>query len=136
MKTLIVSIVIFLGIVIIYPVSASAQGCCQGGKASCHKNGPSTVQTNPDNNVAKDSLKVSGMCEMCKARIETAAKSVKGVNYAFWNETSGMLAYSFDGSVKKEEVSNALLKVGHDTELGKAPDAVYNKLPACCKYRK
>ncbi|MFA4853540.1 MAG: efflux RND transporter periplasmic adaptor subunit, partial [Bacteroidales bacterium] len=75
------------------------------------------------------------LCGMCKTRIENAAKSVKGVADAKWNESTGVLIYSFVGTVKKEDVSNALTKVGHDTELGKAPDKVYNKLHACCKYR-
>jgi len=29
----------------------------------------------------------------------------------------------------------AVALVGHDTDLFKAEDSVYEKLPACCKYR-
>jgi len=100
-----------------------------------HKTVQSEVQTNSISGVAKDSLKVSGLCGMCKTRIENAAKSVKGVADAKWNESTGVLIYSFVGTVKKENVSDALTNVGHDTESGKAPDKVYNKLHDCCKYR-
>lgn len=133
MKKLIIPIALFLGIAFISPVSASAQSCCQKEKAACNKAGQSDAKAVI--NVSKDSLKVSGLCGMCKTRIEKAAKSVKGVTDAQWNDATLMLVYSFEGTVKKEDISNALTKVGHDTELGKAPDKVYNKLPGCCKYR-
>ena len=28
----------------------------------------------------------------------------------------------------------AVAKVGHDTDMHKATDEAYNKLPSCCKY--
>jgi Cu(I)/Ag(I) efflux system membrane fusion protein len=73
---------------------------------------------------------------MCKTRIENAAKGVKGVMSTSWDDASNTLTYSYNGTVKKEDISNALTKVGHDTELGKADNVVYDKLPGCCKYRK
>ncbi|MEI6765304.1 MAG: cation transporter [Bacteroidota bacterium] len=134
MKTMIITMAMFFGIAIISPNAANAQCCGGKEKASCHKSTPSNSQ-NRTAGAVKDSLKVSGKCGMCKTRIETAALTVKGIKDAQWNETTGMLVYSYDGSVKKEDVSTAVGKAGHDTELGKAPDKAYNKLPGCCKYR-
>lgn len=135
MKNLMIMAAIFFGIAIILPATTIAQCCNHKEKSGCNKSGQTSTQTTTVSGVAKDSLKVSGLCGMCKTRIEKAAKSVKGVTDAQWNDSTSMLIYSFDGTVKKEDVSNAITEVGHDTELGKAPDKVYNKLPGCCKYR-
>ena len=46
-----------------------------------------------------------------------------------------MLDLAFDESktdVKKVEV--AIIKAGHDTEIMKATDVEYDKLPGCCHY--
>lgn len=83
----------------------------------------------------EDSLMVMGKCEMCKDRIEFAAKTVKGISSALWDISRNMLVYSSSGNVKKQDISNALTAVGHDTEFGTALDKIYNELPECCKYR-
>lgn len=134
MKTLIISIALFLGLALIVPVSSSAQ-CCAKQKSCGEKKACADNKTKSAEGVSKESIKVYGKCGMCKTRIETAAKTVKGVTTATWNDATNTLSYSFNGTVKKEDVSNALIAVGHDTELGKAKDDVYNKLPGCCKYR-
>jgi len=82
-------------------------------------------------------FKVSGNCEMCKERIETAAKSVSGVASAEWNSETKLLHVSFDGGRSNiDNIQKAIAKVGHDTEKYKAPDNVYKELPECCLYRK
>jgi len=85
----------------------------------------------------KQQIKVSGNCEMCKDRIETAAKSVSGVSSADWNSETKMLYVHFDGAkTNSDAVQKVIAKVGHDTEKYKAPDNVYKELPECCLYRK
>ncbi len=81
-------------------------------------------------------VKVGGLCEMCKDRIETAALSVPGVESANWEVETKMLHLNFD-SVKTSsgEIQKVIAKVGHDTEKFKAPDEVYKELPECCLYR-
>lgn len=82
-----------------------------------------------------ENVKVNGKCDMCKARIEKAAKSVDGVSTADWNQKTKMMELTFDDSkadVKK--VETAIAAVGHDTELVKATDTAYDKLPSCCHY--
>ncbi|HCY42136.1 MAG TPA: hypothetical protein DHV48_12410 [Prolixibacteraceae bacterium] len=82
-------------------------------------------------------VKVSGNCDQCKDRIETAAKSVSGVTSAEWGAETKMLHVQFDGGrTNLDEIQKAIAKVGHDTEKFKASDAAYKGLPECCKYRK
>ncbi|OFX56544.1 MAG: ATPase [Bacteroidetes bacterium GWB2_41_8] len=82
-----------------------------------------------------ETLKVSGNCEMCKARIEKAAK-LDGVSKAEWSTKTKMLSVTFDpAKTNLEQVGKKVAAAGHDTEKVKATDAVYNKLPGCCKYR-
>jgi Cu(I)/Ag(I) efflux system membrane fusion protein len=87
-------------------------------------------------NATQATLKVQGVCEMCKDRIEKAAKSVEGVSEASWNVETKELQLSFDASkTSLEAVSQAIAKAGHDTEKDKASDEAYDALPGCCKYR-
>lgn len=84
-----------------------------------------------------ESFKVYGNCEMCKARIEKAAKSVDGVSVADWNVETKMLALTFDDSkTDVNKVQEAIAKVGHDTDMHKATDEAYNKVSGCCKYER
>jgi Cu(I)/Ag(I) efflux system membrane fusion protein len=87
--------------------------------------------------LTKTEFKVSGNCEMCKDRIETAAKSVAGVASAEWNSETKMLKVQFDGSkTSSDKLQKVIAQAGHDTEKYKAPDDVYKELPECCLYRK
>lgn len=82
-------------------------------------------------------FKVKGNCETCKARIEKAALSVKGVKTASWDVKTGMLHLNFDSKMTSERaVSKAVARVGHDTQFDKADNKVYNALPGCCKYKR
>ncbi|MBA4411266.1 MAG: efflux RND transporter periplasmic adaptor subunit [Bacteroidota bacterium] len=84
-----------------------------------------------------EQIKVSGNCEQCKDRIESAAKSVSGVNSAEWSSETKMLHVQFDGAKTNSDViQKAIAKVGHDTEKFKASVEVYKQLPECCLYRK
>ena len=83
-----------------------------------------------------EALDVSGTCEMCKDRIEEAAKSVKGVTSAIWDISTKKLNLGFDSSLtSSDDVLKAVAAVGHDNIKYRAPDEVYNKLPECCLYR-
>jgi Cu(I)/Ag(I) efflux system membrane fusion protein len=84
----------------------------------------------------KTTLTVQGACGMCKSRIEKAAKAVKGVSTAAWNQETNVLQLDFDPTqTDLNAISKAVAKVGHDTNKDKADQAVYDALPACCKYR-
>jgi mercuric ion binding protein len=80
-------------------------------------------------------IKVQGNCNLCKERIEKAAK-IEGVKKAEWNKDTKTLSLTYDPSVvSSDEVQKKIAAAGHDTQKFKAPDEVYEKLPSCCKYR-
>jgi len=82
-------------------------------------------------------IKVAGNCEMCEKRIEKAAFSVKGVKSAEWHVDCQDIHLVIDETkCSKEDVAKAIAAVGHDTELVKAEDAVYEKLHGCCLYER
>lgn len=81
-------------------------------------------------------IKVDGACGMCKTRIEEAAKSTNGVIIADWNEDSHLLIVSYEiDNFDIMKLHKNLASVGHDTELIKANDEIYESLPECCHYR-
>ncbi|MDA3930902.1 MAG: cation transporter [Prolixibacteraceae bacterium] len=82
-----------------------------------------------------EEFKVNGNCGMCKARIEKAAKTVDGVSSAAWNQDTKGMAVKLDSTkTNVHKVEMAIALAGHDTEMHKATDEAYNKLPGCCKY--
>ncbi|WP_320053526.1 cation transporter [uncultured Acetobacteroides sp.] len=79
-------------------------------------------------------IKVWGSCELCKARIEKAAK-IEGVSKADWNVDTKKLTLVYNPSkVTSDEVQKRIAAVGHDTEKYKANDKAYRSLPSCCRY--
>ena len=85
--------------------------------------------------VMEATFKVLGNCSMCKDRIEKAALGVRGVSKASWSEEDQELYVEFDSSTANiDDIHKAVARVGHDTELVKAPNRVYNRLHHCCKY--
>lgn len=78
---------------------------------------------------------VHGACIQCKERIEKALR-IKGVSSASWSIESKILSLVYRPSViSLETIRKRIVRVGHDLDDLKAPDAVYNALPACCHYR-
>lgn len=79
---------------------------------------------------------VSGKCEMCKERIEKAASSINGVKNGVWDIDTKEFSMDFNPEITDiSTVQKAIARVGHDTELFRADDETYNKLPECCLYR-
>ncbi len=84
-----------------------------------------------------EKVKVKGNCGSCENRIETAAKSVKGVSFAKWDQETKIMEVTFDDEVTDiKKIETAIAKAGHDTPLYKANDDTYNNLPGCCKYER
>lgn len=82
-----------------------------------------------------ETIKVSGNCEMCKARIEKAAKA-DGVSKAEWSVKTKTLAVTFDpAKTNIETIGKKVASAGHDNEKAKADIKVYKALPGCCQYR-
>lgn len=86
-------------------------------------------------NQKTETLKVSGNCDMCKARIEKAAK-IDGVTKVEWSQKTKTLTATFDpAKTNIDAIGKKIAEVGHDNDKAKATDAAYNKLHRCCKYR-
>ncbi len=80
------------------------------------------------------SVKVYGNCGMCKSRIEKSLK-IEGVTKADWDSKTKLLKVTFDDEkTSLKEIEKRISGVGHDTQSVRADDAIYNKLPGCCKY--
>ena len=87
--------------------------------------------------LSQKSTFVAGNCGMCQARIEKAAKTVKGVAEASWDKETKMLQISFDQKqTNLSEIEKAIAAVGHDTKKFKADSEVYKNLPPCCLYER
>lgn len=81
-----------------------------------------------------DSVKVSGNCGMCETRIEKALK-MDGISAADWNVKTKMLTVTYAADqISLDDIQRKIAEVGHDTPKFKATEAVYSKLPGCCKY--
>jgi copper chaperone CopZ len=82
-----------------------------------------------------EKFKVYGNCGMCESRIEKAAKGVDGVMSADWDKEIKQIVVEFDDSQTTiEAIHLAIANVGHDTDLIKADNKVYDTLPGCCQY--
>ena len=82
-----------------------------------------------------ETFKVYGNCGMCKKRIESSLKDVKGVTKATWDVKSKMMKVTFDPhEISLEKIKTTIASVGHDVDGVKAEDKIYNNLPNCCQY--
>lgn len=79
-------------------------------------------------------LIVSGNCEICKDRIEKAALSVNGVSFANWNISDGKFSLTFDPRrTDLNDISLAITRIGHKTNLHKTSQDIQSQMPECCK---
>ncbi len=82
-------------------------------------------------------LAVGGSCDMCTDRIVSTANKIEGVTQASYNlEKQELHLHYLEDKTDIDDISKSLADVGHDTELYKATQDVYDALPGCCKYRK
>jgi copper chaperone CopZ len=80
-------------------------------------------------------LEVSGNCNMCKKRIETAALRENGVKSVTWDKQTKQLVVIHKAKTDVESIKKAILLAGHDVDKQKADVKIYEKLPECCSYR-
>jgi len=84
----------------------------------------------------KTSFLVPGNCDMCKSRIEKAAKT-EGVKGVLWNEETHVLTVAFvPTKISVDQIQQNISKAGYDTPKFKADSTAYEKLPKCCQYTK
>lgn len=92
---------------------------------------PTVVKKKGDQTIT---MKVYGLCDDCKNRIETAAMDAKGVKKAEWDIQSNTLVLIGSAKMTKENVAAAVAKAGYKSEVCEADPLAYQKLPACCQY--
>ena len=84
----------------------------------------------------KTSFKVSGVCEMCKVRIEKGTVKIKGVKYASWDVNTNNLSIIYNSKkINIDSIHKKITVFGHDTDKYKAKEEVYQSLPECCYYK-
>ncbi|KFE98603.1 TonB-dependent receptor [Chryseobacterium formosense] len=85
--------------------------------------------------LSKNQFQVKGNCEMCKDRIETAAKNAgaKSANYSIDSQT---LTIETVDDKSADIILKKVAEAGHDNEKFKASDETYDKLPGCCHYER
>ncbi len=85
--------------------------------------------------VKETEFKVSGVCGMCKSRIEKSMK-ISEVKMAKWDKKSKMLKVAYlSDKISVDSLQMRIASVGHDTEKFKADSVTYSNLPGCCLYR-
>ena len=103
-------------------------GCCH------YERSPSFLSAETKTDAPKEEYFVRGNCDMCKARIETAAKDA-GATEAFWNAETQKVSLEFDpAKTSADVILKKIADVGHDNEKFSATDNMYKKLPGCCLY--
>lgn len=84
--------------------------------------------------IKTETLKVSGVCGMCKKKIEKAAKEA-GATYAVWSTNTKVLTVRYNSvSTNSAKIQTKIAAVGYDTPDAKATDEAYNQLDQCCQY--
>ena len=85
-------------------------------------------------NKKTETVKISGNCEMCKKKIETAG-NLKKVAVVEWDVNSKMAKLTYDSTkTNSDEILSRIAKAGYDSDKFSATDEQYNKLHTCCQY--
>jgi periplasmic mercuric ion binding protein len=89
-------------------------------------------------NQIKDTvISVQGNCKTCKKTIESAVKSLEGIQKANWNTSTKKLSITFDQSIiSLQKIEDKIAASGYDTDDVKATEESYNSLHSCCKYQR
>lgn len=120
MKTMVKSFILTVLLTSLYTFSSQAQ------EVEKQKNNTEETTTQ---------FKVSGVCSMCKERIEEALYTT-GIKSATWDRKTQLLTVTYKTKkINEAKIHELVAGVGHDTEKVKAKDEVYKKLPDCCLYR-
>ncbi|MET3731095.1 TonB-dependent receptor domain-containing protein [Moheibacter stercoris] len=81
-------------------------------------------------------IDVKGNCGMCKTRIENAVKELPAAS-GTWDVSTKKLSLQYsEDQTSLEAIMQNVAKVGHDNELFRAEDSVYEALHGCCLYER
>ncbi|RQO30953.1 hypothetical protein DBR32_09600 [Taibaiella sp. KBW10] len=84
--------------------------------------------------IKSETVKVKGVCSMCKKRIEDAAY-IKGVKRADWDVKTQELKVVYNADkTTLDKIEQSIAHTGHDAGNVVADKEKYKKLPSCCAY--
>ncbi|WP_370898732.1 TonB-dependent receptor domain-containing protein [Chryseobacterium gossypii] len=86
-------------------------------------------------NLSKSQFKVKGNCEMCRERIEDAAKTA-GASEARYSVEKQTLTLETKSGISTDVILKKIAESGHDNEKFQATDEAYHNLPECCHYER
>lgn len=87
-------------------------------------------------NEKKETVKISGNCDMCEETIEKAG-NLKKIASIDWNKNTKLATISYDDKkTNKEEILKRIALAGYDSESFLAPEDAYKNLPECCQYKR
>lgn len=79
---------------------------------------------------------VHGNCEMCKTRIDSAAKKTYGVIAATWDINSKIINVVFNtNKTSIDSIHLSISKMGYRTDKIVADSIGYQQLPTCCQVK-
>ncbi len=105
-------------------------GCCHYNRSIS----PSAQNETAISPKKENEFYVRGNCGSCKTRIEKAAKEA-GATSSSWDAETQKITLDFDpNKTSVEKILKKIADVGHDNEMSKASDDVYQGLPGCCLY--
>lgn len=94
----------------------------------------SIVHAQQKEDLVTETIKVEGVCNSCKSRIEKASY-IGGVRHAEWDKETNLLTVTYKSSkTNKEAIAKAIADKGHTADNQKADRNAYEKLPSCCAY--
>jgi len=80
---------------------------------------------------------VSGNCNMCHTRIVNTSYKTEGVGFADWDKKTKMLTVKYVAEETDLDVlQQRIAEKGYDTVKFRAEEMDYDKLPACCQYKR
>ena len=95
-----------------------------------------SINSKAQTTVESSTFKVDGNCEMCKQRIEKAAKSINGVSFAKWNIESKIITVKYKtAKTSLDSIHKAISEMGYKTDKVAATEIGYEALPHCCKVK-
>ncbi len=78
-----------------------------------------------------------GDCKECSRALEKTIIKLNGIQSVELIRKSKTLKIVYDPAyISESDIHLKIVEQGYDTELVKATDKAYNKLPDCCRYRK
>ena len=81
-----------------------------------------------------ETFKIYAHCDECRASIEAAVSSLKGVKKAEWDPSSMIIEVVFNTKyLTLDDIKSKIAEAGYDTLDYKATDEAKANLPDCCK---